>query len=244
MSMPIEHINYTITEIDGVMWAKIDGNYPISIQGLTSNVLPMVYPMPPNSTNIHLYLNGAELLWDNVTAVYPEMTHKTAIGTWWEISGLLENLSDSFVLGIHYEHPLEQINGSYIFLYDLNIADYLSTEHPTSTAYFTIHFESNVSDVHVFTAPVNSQPSQWQPKEFAETTEGATKVVTVEVHSRYGEALPGDLVVIFRADAVGGLQDELPAWAIPLVIDMALLALLIYVKRRTLASVFSSKNTN
>ena len=29
LSMPIEHVNYTITSVNGTLWAKIDGNYPI-----------------------------------------------------------------------------------------------------------------------------------------------------------------------------------------------------------------------
>ena len=56
--MPIEHINYTITRVNGTLWAKIDGNYPISIQTEPDcelgGDLPMVYPMPPQTTNIHV----------------------------------------------------------------------------------------------------------------------------------------------------------------------------------------------
>ena len=29
LSMPVEYINYTITSINGTLWAKIDGDYPI-----------------------------------------------------------------------------------------------------------------------------------------------------------------------------------------------------------------------
>jgi hypothetical protein len=31
-SMPEEYINYTITRVDGVLWAKIDGTYQSTIQ--------------------------------------------------------------------------------------------------------------------------------------------------------------------------------------------------------------------
>ncbi len=242
LSMPIEQINYTITDVNGSLWAKIDGNYPITVQNLPEHLLPMVYPMPPNSTNIHLHLNGTELAWDNYTAAFPAELHRTAIGDWWMISALLSNLSDSFVLSIHYEHPLEQRNGTSMFLYDLNIADYLSAETPDSTAYFNIQIESNVSDVHVYTAPADSTPDQWQPKAFTETDDGASKVLTVEMHSQYGASLPGDLVVAFSVGAVGQ-QDGLPSWVIPVVIDLALMSILIYAKRRTLASAFSSSKT-
>jgi len=244
LSMPIEYINYTITEINGLLWAKIDGYYTISIQNSTCNVLPMVYPMPPNSTNIHVYLGERELEWSNYTQANPDYLHKTALGDWWMISSDLENISDSFFLQIHYEHPVERLNGSYVFLYDLNIVDYLSTQSPDSTAYFTVSFEGNVSDVHVYTAPANSQPNQWQPKAFTYTTEG----LTVEMHSQYGAELPGDLVVVFanvndltenqKQDAVE------PTWAIPVVIDVVLIGILLYAKRKTVLSAFSSRKTS
>jgi hypothetical protein len=244
LSMPIEHINYTITEINGVFWAKIDGNYPINVQGLTGGLLPMVYPLPPNATNIHIYLNGNEQPWENVTAVYPELTHKTAIGDWQMVSALLENLSDSFVLSIHYEHPLEKVNSSYLFLYDLNIVDYLSLEQPSSTAYFNVLFEFNISSVNVYTAPPDSTPEQWCPKEFTETTDGSVTAILVEMHSQYGASLRGDLVVVIsnKVDTIDQ-KAMLPSLFVIVVLCVFFLAILIYAKRRTLASKISSKKT-
>ncbi len=243
LSMPTEHINYTITGINGSLWAKIDGYYPISIQNSVCYDLPMLYPMPPNSTNIHLYLGEHELEWSNYTQTNPDFLHKTALGDWWLISSTVENLSDSFLLQIHYEHPLERVNDSYVFLYDLNIADYLSMQNPDSTAYFIVSFEDNVSDVNVYTAPVNSVASQWQPKTFTSTVQG----LTVEMHSQYNSELPGDLVVVL-GDASGGTLNERqdvmePTWAIPVILDVILIAILLYAKRKTVLSAFSSRKT-
>jgi len=50
LSMPIEHVNYTITNVNGTLWAKIDGEYPIYIQNQFNGDMPMVYPMPPGTT--------------------------------------------------------------------------------------------------------------------------------------------------------------------------------------------------
>ena len=243
LSMPIEHINYTITDINGSLWAKIDGYYPISIQNSASDILPMLYPMPPNSTNIHLYLGDHELEWSNYTQTYPDFLHKTAIGDWWMVSSVLENMSDSFLLQIHYEHPLERVNGSYVFLYDLNIVDYLSAQNLDSTAYFTVSFEGNISDVHVYTAPPNTVAAQWQPKTFTSTTDG----LTFEMHSQFGEDLPGDLAVVF-SDGTANSQNEQqgtlePAWVIPVVIDIVFIGILLYAKRKTVLSAFSSRKT-
>lgn len=241
LSMPTEHVNYTIIDVNDSFWAKIDGDYPITVQG-GDGELPMVYPMPPNSTNIHVTLNGSELAWSNYTEAYPWMRHKTAIGEWWIISSTLENFSDSFDLNIHYEHPVERVNGSYMFLYDLNILDYLSAQNPDSTAYFRIQFDSAVRNVHVYTAPVDSMASQWQPKNFTQTTEGDLQVVSVEMDSRYGEVLPGDLVVVFD-DGGNGVADGFPVW-VPITIDVALVSIVLYLKRKALASALTSRKTS
>ncbi len=243
LSMPIEHINYTITEINGTLWAKIDGEYPISLLNQPeNNMLPMVYPMPPNSTNIHVILNNKEIAWINYTQGSSGALHRTAIGDWWMISCLLEDLSDSFMLKIHYEHPLETVNGSCMFLYDLNIRDYLSMERPNSTAYFTIRLETNPTGIAVYTAPPDSQPNQWQPKTYALNREEAVSIANIEMHSNYNTDLPGDLVIVLpdkHADSAN--KEETAPWIIPVTIDVVFVAILLYAKRKAVVSVFSSR---
>ena len=63
LSMPVEYVNYAITWVNGSLWAKIDGNYPIYNSGF--DVLPMFYPTPPGTTNISLNLDGALVSWSN-----------------------------------------------------------------------------------------------------------------------------------------------------------------------------------
>jgi hypothetical protein len=75
--------------------------------------------------------------WSNYTQIYPEALHHTAVGDWWMIYSNLENVSDYFELKIHYEHPLEMINGSYLFLYDLNISPYLSSKQQLNSTLTT-----------------------------------------------------------------------------------------------------------
>lgn len=66
--------------------AQIDGDYPIYVQNQSNCVfygeLPMVYPMPAGTTDIHVYLGDQELSWTNYTAAYPEATHHTVLGDW------------------------------------------------------------------------------------------------------------------------------------------------------------------
>ena len=214
LSMPVEYVNYTISRINGTLWAKIDGNYPIYIHSQSdcgsNGELPMVYPMPPQTTNIHVWLGDHELSWSNYTQSNPGAMHHTAIGDWWMINSVLSNVSDFFVLKIHYEHRLEDVNGSYLFLYDLNITPYLSPQSTKSTAYFTI------------------------------TREGSIEIAAIQMRSEYDEPLFGDLVVVFSSDQV----EEFNLWIIAVAVDVVLIILLIYVKRKTILSALSSRKTS
>jgi hypothetical protein len=83
IAMPEETINYTITSINGSLWAKIDGAYPLQIlfgPEQASNPLTMLYPTPPGTINITVRMNEIELSWSNYTEIYPEALHFTAIG--------------------------------------------------------------------------------------------------------------------------------------------------------------------
>ena len=227
IAMPEEYINYTITSVNGTWWAKIDGTYPLHIlteaDGAPSCVpseLPMVYPTPPGTTNIHLKVDKTELDWSN----YPYETHHTAIGDWSMTYCLITPVPEQFVLTIHYEHPLEQVNGSYLFLYDLNISPYLSPWSPNSTAYFTIRMEANVSNLRAYTTETDSV---WNPIDYTTSQDGTTEVAALQMYSEYDKPLLGDLVIMFfdsKAETA-----EVTLWVIiPLLVAAALVAFVIY----------------
>jgi hypothetical protein len=251
LAMPVEYVNYTITNINGSLWAKIDGYYPIYLVSGQSSVpaasLQMVYPMPPQTTNIYVVFNGHEVSWENYTAMYPGATHHTAIGDWWMISSVLEGVSDFFVMQIHYEHPLQVINGSYLFLYDLNISPYLSPQNSSSTVYFTVRFEENITNLHIYNTKTDTQ---WNPAEFTTCQDGAVQIVSIPVNSIYDD-LPGDLVVEFDAANAAPAQTtrtpttpvlppnespQFPVWVIPVLVGvvLAVAGALFYFKRKAL----------
>ncbi len=228
LAMPEEYIDYTITRVDGTLWAKIDGTYPIYLpseseadsQCVPLDELPMVYPTPPGTTNIHVKMNETELDWSN----YPHDTHHTAIGDWSMIYCAIAPVSDYFVLKIHYEHPVQLINGSYLFLYDLNIRDYLSDWSPNSTAYFTIRMETNSSNLKAYTTETDSI---WNPINYTTTHEGTTEIIAIQIYSEYSKPLLGDLAITFS-----GAEAEttaVPSWLIiPVLLIAALLAVILY----------------
>ncbi len=237
LSMPIEHVNYTIATINSKLWARIDGEYPIYIQNKFNGDLPMVYPMPPGTTNIKVTLDDREVAWSNYTQSRPDALHQTAIGNWWMIYSVLPNVSGFFTLRIHYEHPLEVVNESHLFLYDLNISPYLSEQNENSSAYFTVRMETNFTDLHAYTALPDSTASEWKPINYTSTTENSTKVVNILMYSEYpdvsGKSLPGDLVIEF-SNAEQTL--DFPLWIIAFLFFAALsLVMAFYVKRRKIS---------
>ena len=231
LSMPVEYINYTITSINGTLWAKIDGDYPIYLlkqMGCSfTGDLPMVYPMPPQTTNISVSLGNEEISWSNFTQIYPEALHHTAIGDWWMIYCNLEDVSDYFELKIHYEHPVMQTGDTYQFLYDLNISPYLSASYPNSTAYFTLSFYEEVSNLQVFTSPSDGILN---PLSFTVEEENKTSQAVFTVISQYSKPLPGDLIMSFNCDAPVEFFNWIPFTIIPLA--LVFVAVIVFLKKR------------
>ncbi len=194
ISMPVEYVNYTIVSANGSLWAKIDGTYPMHISGNLPDELPMVYPTPPQTTNISITLNGKQLSYSNYTEAFPSALHHTAIGDWAMVAAVISPVAKDFTLGIHYEHPLKAVNGSSLFLYDLNISPYLSPESNNSTAYFTVCLEANVTDVKAFTTETDTK---WNPINYTVNKTGGVDAVSVVIHSEYGKPLLGDLILEF-----------------------------------------------
>lgn len=195
ISMPDESLNYTILEINGAPWAIIDGYYPIyQTYGLEGN-LPMVYPTPPGTTNITLTCNSEKLNWTDYNTIAPGETHNTDIGNWSMIFCLVPLTSNNFVLTIHYEHPVQIVNGTYMFLYDLNISPYLSSGYNVSTAHFTVRWESQEPNIKLYTT---GNVGSWSQREFSSVEENGIKVMRFDIVSDFSKPLPGDIVITFN----------------------------------------------
>jgi len=202
LAMPIEYVNYTIAAINGSLWATVEGDYPIFISNQPDygfvEELPMVYPMPPNTTNIHVYLADKELSWTNYTQTYPDKLHHTALGDWWMIHSVLGNVSGFFELKIHYEHPLQIINGNYMFLYDLNINPYLSPQNKNSTCIYTIIVDANITGFQAYTTETDVK---WNPIDYTTIKEDTKQTVFIREYSEYAKPLLGDLVIEFSSES-------------------------------------------
>jgi parallel beta-helix repeat protein len=227
LAMPEEYLNYTISNKNGTIWAKIDGLYPMHLSNGPDEGLPMLYPIPPNTTNIRVLLNGLELNWSDYDSVDATARHHTDIGDWQMIYCLVNPLSSDFILEIHYEHPVQIINGSYTFLYDLNINPYLSPSSARSTAHFNIQLVQlpvNASKLTLFTTSNNG----WLPLNFTCTLNQTTETAAFNVVSEYNHTLPGDIVMVLNSSTVPEFPTSI---MLPLIIAVTL-GLAIHRKRK------------
>jgi hypothetical protein len=211
LEMPEEYIDYTVCRVNGSLWAKVDGTYPLTKsiiecedQNLsvnntwftfTGDTLPLVYPTPPGTISISVKVDETELGWSNYTQTFPDETHYTAIGDWSMILCTIHPVPDQFTLKIHYEHPIQLINRSYTFLYDLNISPYLSPWSNKSTAHFNIRFETDITDLQAHTIATNGALN---PVEYTVTKDAGAETVSLQVVSEYSQPLPGDLLISFH----------------------------------------------
>ncbi len=233
-SMPKEYLNYTIAERNGAPWAIIDGIYPIfySNQDIF-DIISMVYPTPPGTTNITITVNGTNIGWSNFTEQFPTALHHTMLGEWAMVEATFQP-SAFFTLAIHYEHPIIQVNGTYQFLYDLNIGSYLSDSSPNSTAYFRVKTEMPLSTLKIYAVPNDNDRNELS---YATHFDGARREVTFEVTSEFDKPLLGDVLFTFSNDEA--VQNSVPiTWIVIPIIIMVVSATgaLIFLKRRKTAN--------
>ena len=207
IAMPREYLNYTLTLREGTPWVTIDGIYPMHIAAtMVNQPLPMVYPTPPGTMNMHVWIDGKELGWSNYSDVDPVALHPTDIGNWQMIYCAITPGTSDLLLQIHYEHPVQSINGTYMFLYDLNIEPYLKPSSFNSVAHFVVKLPSNSSGIDVYTTRTSGK---WMPQNYTGSADSDAQTITFDVVSEYGKPLWGDIVFVLR-NAV----PEFPAWIV------------------------------
>ena len=215
ISLIQEYINYTISNVNGSLWATVDGVYPMHISpDLVGKGIQMVYPTPHRTTpDITITLDGQQVNWSNFTEANPGALHYTYLGDWPMIACTILPTAADFLLTIHYQHPIMQANGTYIFLYDLNIDSYLSYSSINSTAHFSIKFETNSSDINVFVVPGDSstpRDNTRKPVDFSLSQENNTQRVSFDITSNYSEPVPGDELIVFQNSQIQA--PEFPTW--------------------------------
>jgi hypothetical protein len=203
IAMPQEYVNYTVSMINGSLWATVDGTFPMHLPPeWVSQEIPMLYPTPKGTaTDISISLDAQQVSWTNYTQANPNALHYTYLGEWPMILCVIQPTSQDFQMKIHYQHPISNANGSYAFLYDLNISPYLSPSSSNSIAYFNVRMETNYTDVQVYTVPGDSSTQRDNtrtPMNFTITKTNSTENIAFNITSDYAKPVPGDELVTFQ----------------------------------------------
>ncbi|MGD0645400.1 MAG: hypothetical protein ABSA75_10895 [Candidatus Bathyarchaeia archaeon] len=236
ISMPVEYVNYTVSMVNGSLWATVDGTFPMHIPlEWVGQELPMLYPTPLGVTNISIEVDGQSVDYSNYTQAYPDALHYTYLGEWPMMLFTVQPASPDFLLTIHYQHPISVVNGTYVFLYDLNISPYLSNSSSESTAHFSILFQANCSNINIYTVPGDSsipRDNTRTPVNFTISTEIGAQTVAFDITSSYSQPVPGDELITFQNS-----QSQVPEFSsrtilFSLIIMVTIVGLLVYCKKR------------
>lgn len=247
VAMPEEHIDYTVSLDGEKVWVNVEGTYFMKklfgageefyIDGnryvVVSDELSLVYPTPPGARNISLKIDDNELSWSNYTEFNPQALHTTALGKWPMIYCKIRETPRDFILKISYTHPVEAINGSQIFLYDLNISPYLTPWNPTSEAYFTIRMEVPYEKMEIYTT---GEDGVWRPLNYTVTEKNGVELISFQIVSEYLKPLHGDVIVKFTlAERLNQQNTYFLVWA-AVIISAAMLMLYVFLIRATKAN--------
>ena len=243
LKMPEEYIDVTISLSNGTLWAKVDGTYPLykfdigdqdprilinyTEFAFVADYQNILYPVPPNTTNISAKMNETELSWTNATETHPEVIHSTAIGDWPYITWGISPIPDHLVIKTHYDHPIPTKNGNYTFLYPLILWTYLNPWCNKSTAYFNVRMEINCANLNLYTVGSNGI---WNPVDYTITKENTAEIITFKIVSEWSKPLPGDLVITLKDP-----EPETPEFPLLIILPTSmivpLLAFIVYRRR-------------
>ncbi len=242
--MEWEYIDATISQINGVPWAAVDGEYPFNNTGV--NNVTMYYPVPPASPaeKISVKMDDTPLSWSYCE---PPKIYPTVVGDFPMIHWVISPVPANFTIKTHYEHPLPLINGNYSFLYATGTGRYLGEPYAKYTiAYVKIYVSYDVAPeegyINVYTIANVSGNWIWKPADYVITPEVGKWKITLTFISEYLHPLVEDTLVTIQntiqSNPVGGVWVPVDKFALlaPYIglastILVATAATAIYVKR-------------
>ena len=181
-SMPLEDMKINIQTIEGSLCAQFSGDFTFNY--IPDEVFLMMFPVPPDVTDIQVYQDDVERSWswssENYSTILPEMPSIPMIE--WEGPFPTERC----VFTVEYEHGLIERPEEYIFFYALGTGKYFQTYDKTTTAYFNIRFPS--------TYKVESVQLDNDPHDYQVLPMGNISQLKIVVQSEFGP-ITKDLLV-------------------------------------------------
>jgi hypothetical protein len=273
VSVPEMQVNATISRVNGTLWAKVDAAYQMDTVyafgdtyqaenygfGLLVNPSPFItvtvaydrldaqFPVPLNTTNVSVKMDGQELDWAPTNRTYhlfdadlPELH--------WKISPV----PSDFSITAHYEHPIPIITqthadlGSYALLFPLGsryglqeIIDYAYNEYPwfgnSTAAQISIRTEPILTSIRAYSM---DGFGTLKPLDYTVSKENAAGKIDLVVSGEIPDSdlqnttRPFGVVVVF--DEATDTSEPFPTtWLIAAAAVAAVgAALLVYLKKR------------
>lgn len=133
-SMPLEQLDIQILPTGGVPHAVVSGDFFFDY--IPEDVTGMLFPVPPGSTNIHVWQDSLELSWTWSAQLYPTVLPELPEIPMIEWQGPFP--VDGAVFTVEYEHDLIERPDEFIYFYANGTGKYFPTYDKTTTAEFDI----------------------------------------------------------------------------------------------------------
>jgi hypothetical protein len=118
------------------------------------------------------------------------------------------------------------MNGSFTFLYDLNISPYLSPWSTKSTAHFNIRMETNYTSLRLNTIATDEALN---PINHTITRDDTAETITFQIVSEYSKPLFGDILITFTTPTTSGaVEFSYLLIILPLAVIATLIARMAY----------------
>jgi parallel beta-helix repeat protein len=126
-----EYIDVEIFTTNETVYAKVHGVYLFSENEFGS--LPMLYPLPPDSTDVKVFVNGNKTKWE-----YNDTTYSTYLGDFSMINWTIVPAPKQFTLEVEYCHQIPKLDRNFAYLYSMSARGYVPWHYGKTTAYISV----------------------------------------------------------------------------------------------------------
>ncbi len=156
VEMSQEQVSVTISEVNGTLWAQVDAAYNMSTvhkfgdiyvygegtRAVLYNELDAYYPVSLDATDISLKMDATDFSWNQSSTLFWLYGQNLP-----ELHWMIKPVPKNFVITAHYEHPVSEENGNYVFLYSFGSRFTLDSIEAEENNWF--NGSSAVFDIHV-----------------------------------------------------------------------------------------------
>jgi hypothetical protein len=198
IAMPYEYIYANITVADNGASAKVNGTYPFYNHGYPN--VSMSYPLPQDSTNVTVGIDGDVAVWK-----CSEANYSTVLGDLPVINWTVDPAPSEFTVEVDYEHAVPMIGRNFTYFYAMGTWKHLTGLYSKqATAYLTADInmesieENQTLEVYAYQVVPGTQQWIWEPQNCIISRIGNTFQVSATVISDLFRPIKGDFLLTFR----------------------------------------------